>query len=148
MDRIAVGVDGSACALEAVGFAARLAVDTNAELIILTIVEPAHIASHNLKEFARAENISDVWGEASEIIAGEILSRARGHAAVHNGVRIRTEWRSGAAAEQLSRFAFKEPVDLLVVGHAGRSRIAGVMLGSVAFKLLGIAPCPVTVVRS
>ena len=148
MQCIAVGVDGSECALEAVGFAAKLAVDTNAELIIVTVVEPTHGADQDLKEFARAENISGDWGEVSEVVAGEILSRARGRAAVHEGVRARTEWRRGSAAEQLSRFAFKEPVDLLVVGHAGRSRIAGVMLGSVAFKLLGIAPCPVTVVRS
>ncbi len=148
MQRIAVGVDGSECALEAVDFAAKLAGDTSAELIIVTIIAPARISDEDLREYARAENISDVWGEVSEIVAEEILSRARGRAVVHDGVRIRTEWRSGAAAEQLSRFAFKEPVDLLVVGHAGRSRVAGVMLGSVAFKLLGIAPCPVTVVRS
>jgi len=37
-------------------------------------------------------------------------------------------------------------VDAIVMGHTGHSRIAGVLLGSVAFKVLTLAACPVVVV--
>ena len=37
--------------------------------------------------------------------------------------------------------------DLIVVGSRGHGRFAGLLLGSVAQKLISLVPCPVVVVR-
>jgi nucleotide-binding universal stress UspA family protein len=43
---------------------------------------------------------------------------------------------------------FTKNADLIVTGTRGRSALAGVVVCSVAHRLLHIAPCPVLVVRS
>jgi len=146
MRRILAAVDGSEPALRAVDFAARLASETGAELVILTATEEMLIGDKALREFARSEHLATAWGDLSEARAQEILITAHERAAAKDKLRVRTEWRTGNPKEVIARFAKDEACDLIVVGHAGRSRIVGVVLGSVAFKLVTAAPCPVTVV--
>ncbi len=148
MERILVAADGSEPALKAVDFAARLAGDTKAELVILTVTEEVYIGDQALRQYARAEHLATAWGDLSEARAKQILIAAHERAAVRDGLRVCTEWRTGSPAAQIVEFAEENRCEILVVGHAGRSRVAGVMLGSVAFKLLGLAPCPLLVVRS
>ena len=73
MDRILVAVDGSEAALKAVGFAARLAADTKAELAILTVLDEVYVADRALREFAHSEHLAATWGDISEARATEIL---------------------------------------------------------------------------
>lgn len=146
MDKIVVGVDGSEPSLRAVDFAAKLATETKAELIIFTAAEELYVSGEALKDFARSENLATEWGDLSEARATQILSTAHARAATPAGIRVRTEWRLGDPTAEIIRFAQDECSDLLVVGHVGRSRLAGLVLGSVAFKLVALAPCPVTVV--
>ena len=147
MDRILVAVDGSEIALKAVDFAANLAAQTNAELTIITVVEEAYVGDRALKEFARAEHLASAWGDLSEARATEILIAAHERAAAYEGVRVVKEWRTGNPAAQITDYAREKRADLIVVGNSGHGRLAGAVLGSVAFKLLSAAPCPLAVVR-
>jgi len=147
VERILVAVDGSKTALKAVDFAANLAAQTNAELAIITVVEKAYVGDRALQEFARAEHLASVWGDLSETRATEILIVAHERAAAYEGVRVVKEWRTGNPAAQIAEYAREKRAELIVVGNAGHGRLAGAVLGSVAFKLLGTAPCPLTVVR-
>ncbi len=147
MERILVAVDGSETALKAVDFAANLAAQTDAELALITVVEEAYIGDRELKDFARAEHLASAWGDLSEARATEILIAAHERAAAYEGVRVQKEWRSGNPAAEIARYAREKKADLIVVGNTGHGRLAGVLLGSVAFKLLSAAPCPLTVVR-
>jgi nucleotide-binding universal stress UspA family protein len=147
MERILVAVDGSETALKAVDFAANLAAQIDASLILLAVVEEAYVADRALKEFARAEHFASAWGDLSEARATEILIAAHERAAAFEGVRVVKEWRTGNPAAEIARYAKDNHADLLVVGNAGHGRFAGVLLGSVAFKLLATVPCPLTVVR-
>jgi nucleotide-binding universal stress UspA family protein len=61
--------------------------------------------------------------------------------------RARTDLRWGAAAVEIEDYARRHEIDLIVMGTHGRGMVAGVLLGSVADKLLRRAPCPVLVVR-
>jgi len=147
MERMLVAVDGSQTALKAVDFTASLAAQTNAELILLTVVEEAYVGNRALKDFASAEHLASAWGDLSEARATEILIAAHERAATYEGVRVRKEWRSGNPAAEIARYALEKQTDLVVVGNTGHGRLAGVLLGSVAFKLLGTVHCPLTVVR-
>lgn len=49
-------------------------------------------------------------------------------------------------AHEIVQTARQQGADLIVVGSKGHTMIGGLLLGSVAYRLLHIAPCPVLVV--
>ncbi len=69
-----------------------------------------------------------------------VLARARAA-----GVRARGLLLEGVPHELIARAARK--ADLLVIGTHGRSGLAKLFLGSVASRLVALAPCPVLTVR-
>ena len=54
---------------------------------------------------------------------------------------------SARPAEALAELAKEPDIDLVVVGHRGRSAVTRALLGSVADRLVQISPKPVLVVR-
>ena len=54
---------------------------------------------------------------------------------------------SGEPFEEIIRYAKDQEIDLIVLGIHGRSTLASMLLGSVAEKVVGKAPCPVMTVR-
>lgn len=64
---------------------------------------------------------------------------------------IRTEGvtvTSAAPAQTIIDFAQAEKIDLIVMGTHGRGAVAHLLMGSVAEKVVRLAPCPVLTVRS
>ena len=53
---------------------------------------------------------------------------------------------AGPVAETIIDYAAKEDIDLIVIGTHGRTGFARLLLGSVAEKVLKLAPCPVLTV--
>ena len=53
---------------------------------------------------------------------------------------------SGAVAQQIVDLASSAGAEILIVGTRGRGPVAGLLLGSVALRLLHAAPCPILVV--
>jgi nucleotide-binding universal stress UspA family protein len=53
---------------------------------------------------------------------------------------------SGAVAQQIVDLASSAGAEVLIVGTRGRGPVAGLLLGSVALRLLHAAPCPILVV--
>jgi len=54
---------------------------------------------------------------------------------------------SGTPAEEIIRAANELDVDLVVVGGRGRGAMEAVLLGSVSYRVLHHAPCPVLITR-
>jgi universal stress protein A len=54
----------------------------------------------------------------------------------------------GAAHEAIARAAAKDRTDVIVIGTHGRTGLERVLVGSVAARVIGTAPCPVLTVRS
>jgi nucleotide-binding universal stress UspA family protein len=71
-----------------------------------------------------------------------------GAAAKRARVRARTVLLEGVAWEALVRLARARKADLIVMGTHGRTGLARLLLGSVAERVIGNAPCPVLTVRA
>lgn len=55
--------------------------------------------------------------------------------------------RAGSPADEIIRVASEEDADLIVVGGRGKSVVGAILIGSVAYRVLHHAPCPVLVTR-
>ena len=54
---------------------------------------------------------------------------------------------SNATAATIAGYAADEKIDLIIMGTHGRGAVAHLLLGSVAEKVVRLAPCPVLTVR-
>ena len=141
MPRVIVATDGSSGANRAVDTAATLAKATGSDLVILTV--GGNISGAELRRLAGIE------GDLSEVLeseANQILDRARKRAR-RQGVtpaKLQSAW--GDPAQAIIDAIRREKADILVVGRRGRSRLSGLLLGSVSQKLTSLAPCNVMVV--
>jgi nucleotide-binding universal stress UspA family protein len=63
------------------------------------------------------------------------------------GVRAKSILLDGVPHEQIARTARRQRADLVVMGTHGRTGLAKIFLGSVAGRVIAIAPCPVMTVR-
>ena len=64
------------------------------------------------------------------------------------GVRATSVLLEGVAHAQIARTARRLRADVVVVGTHGRTGLAKLFLGSVAGRVIAIAPCPVMTVRA
>jgi nucleotide-binding universal stress UspA family protein len=71
-----------------------------------------------------------------------VLARAR-----KAGARARGLLLEGVPASQITRAARSQRADVIVMGTHGRTGFARLLLGSVAERIVGTAPCPVLTVR-
>jgi nucleotide-binding universal stress UspA family protein len=55
--------------------------------------------------------------------------------------------KSDTPSEEIVRYAGQEGIDLIVMGTHGRVKVAHLLMGSVAEKVVRTAPCPVLTVR-
>ena len=141
MQRIMVATDGSPGANRAVDIAARLAKAMGANLLILTIG-----GNMTGAELRRLADINGDVSDALESAADQILERARKHALRFGVTATKLQYGWGDPAETIINTLRREKADILVVGRRGRSRLSGLLLGSVSQKLASLAPCIVMVV--
>jgi nucleotide-binding universal stress UspA family protein len=88
------------------------------------------------------ENMYQLLKEEGEEAVGRVK------AAAPPGVEVETHVLEGNPALEITKFAKDSDCDLIVVGTLGKSGIDRILLGSVAEKVVRIAPCPVLVIRS
>lgn len=138
--RILVATDNSDSANRAVEAAAHLATQVGASLLIVN-VEQGYF-DHDLGPL----QIRDEMGDILEARSREILARAKQQAQRIGVSDIQTVSGLGDAAAFILDIAKREAVDLIVLGKRGRSRLAGIMLGSVSQHVAALAPCSVHVV--
>ncbi|MFQ5691838.1 MAG: universal stress protein [Nitrospinota bacterium] len=130
MKRILVGTGGSRWSEAAVAYAARLAKEQGAELLIVHVLSPPALPAHE-KRHREAE---------------AILERARKVAAEHLET-VDARCLKGTVADVLIDTADREDCDLIVIGSRGRSRVRDRLLGSVLLRVIADTHRPVTVVK-
>lgn len=138
---IDAATDGSESADRAVDMAAALAKAAAAKLLVITVGDS--FERDGVKQLARVEG---GLGEALELVAQQILQRARERALRQGVASIEEQLHWGDPAEALMEAARSMKPDAIVVGRRGRGRLAGLLLGSVSQKLVSLAPCAVVVV--
>lgn len=147
MQRILVAVDMTESSLRAADLAAELAAKFDAELLLVTVGRESMAPNPDLEAYARMEHIR----EPAPLIVTEALREdlvpIRDRAAKKSVRHISIDVYVGDPADQILACASAKQVDLIAVGSRGRGRLAGLLLGSVAQKVVALARCPVVVVH-
>jgi nucleotide-binding universal stress UspA family protein len=140
MKTIVIATDGSQSARDAVGFGLGLAVDQDAEVVLVQVKPRFDIrptlgfgmpiaASHELDEREQA-----------------VLEDASAFAA-ERGIDVRTKLLEGDVVDEIVAYADVVDADLIVIGSRGHGTFASAALGSISQGVLHEANRPVLVVR-
>lgn len=133
MKRILVATD-----LTATQLAAELVAGMGGELHVLAVVHRDRSEEEELRKFAEIEH-RGVGNAVLEIAKGHV-DQVRRKVKARGAKTIKTAVVSGDATEEILAYIKNNAIDAVVVGRRGRSRIAGLLLGSVSQKLATLAP--------
>lgn len=147
ISKILVATDGSKTALKAVKYAAGLAKQTGAKIVLLSVIDKTHFLVSSIPAVSTPthllEPIEDYMRQAAEAYISEAVRLCK-----KNGVKSKKVIRSGHPAEEIIKEAKISKVDLIVVGSHGRSAMTAAVLGSVTFGVIHKdTKIPVLVVR-
>lgn len=137
---ILVPVDFSQHSLAALDFAVSLAQLTRAAILVCHALDPIYSGGRfdapRLRPF-RAQALAD----AKQQLAKLAVQRVKPYApVVHRVVQ-------GVAYTAIVDIASRAKADLIVMGSRGRTGLSRLFIGSVAERVVRLAPCPVLVVR-
>lgn len=133
---ILVATDGSPAGDLAVEFGKDLVVDQKARMIVVYVDElvPGHGGAHHVQAL-EPEIKAGIADQVAKLKADGIDAEFEVHQVTISG-----------PAHAIADVATIAQVDLIVLGSVGSGPLKGLLLGSVAHRLLQIAPCPVLVV--
>jgi nucleotide-binding universal stress UspA family protein len=145
--KILVPTDGSKTAEKAVHYAAELAHQAGASVMILAVIDTSYFAastvSSGVTPTRMKETVEDVLRQAAEAYTekAEQVCRKR-------GVRSRRIIRPGHPVEKIVKEAEKSKADLIVMGSHGKSALKAAVLGSTTYGVIHKhTKVPVLVVR-
>lgn len=138
LEKILNPVDGSDHSMTATKYAIDLAKMVDAEILLLHCHRrfPVILAEPN---FQNAINI--IMKESNELIAPfvKLLEESQ--------VRFGTRILEGSAGKMIAKVADIEKVDMIVMGSRGCSDLEGLILGSIAHKVLHSTECPILILK-
>ena len=148
--KILVGIDGSDKSVEAADYSLLIAKNTNAQLIILNVLEtePWYYGK-NAYEWASPDELNKVY-EKEKAKIQKILDNIQEKAktvGIDSKTKILMIPRTEGTVKPILKYAEDEEIDLIVVGTRGRTGIKKMLLGSVASGVVTYAHCPVIVVK-
>jgi universal stress protein A len=134
--------DFSECAARAQATAVDLAGKLGGEIVLLQVLVETPLYGESVLNMPKVQSVYDAqrkWAEATlEARVGDLRQRG-----------IKASWRAqvGVPFEEIVRVATEERADMIVMGTHGRSGLNRALLGSVAERVIRLAPCPVLTVR-
>jgi nucleotide-binding universal stress UspA family protein len=135
--KILSAYDGSESAMAAFHQALDLARKYQAELHVLSAVRPPDIAEE-VETGAIMENSQRHYEEIQEPL--KTIAKTQ-------SVSARFVVAIGHPAVKITTYAEENAIDLIVMGHRGKTFFERWLIGSVAKKVMSYAPCNVLVVR-
>lgn len=137
INKILIAHDGSDSAGKACLYALDLAAKYGAELLALAVASPPEFAE-DVETEAVLENAQEHYEQ--------LFIRLKEQAAAQ-GVQLFCDVVVGHPAEQIIYRAEQENVDLIVMGHRGKTFLQRWLLGSVTKRVISYAHCAVMVIR-
>jgi nucleotide-binding universal stress UspA family protein len=133
---VVVATDGSEPGDLAIAFGKDLALDQKARLIVVYVDElvPGHGGAHHAQAL-EPEIKTKIEDQVTALKADGLDAEFQVHQVKVSG-----------PAHAIADAASDAGADLIVLGSVGSGPLKGLLLGSVAHRLLQIAPCPVLVV--
>lgn len=141
MSKILIPVDGSPSSARAAEFVARLA-RASADVEVHVVNVQAMGDDWKVRRLYDSEELVRMereWAESALQPARDVLTAA--------GVAIREHFERGDVAKTIVALAESLGCDQIVMGTRGMTALGGLVLGSVATKVLHLAPVPVTLVK-
>jgi len=139
--KIALAIDGSNCSLRATRFLIGLIGGRDGSEVHVINVQPPVRYADLLP--ARRKQLVKQWyrdgGETETAAALEMLAEAKVARDFHLVI--------GDPATAIVKVARRLNCDLIVMGTRGMGKVAGLVLGSVATKVVHLADAPVTLVK-
>ena len=134
--------DFSECATQAETVAVDLARKLDGELVLVQVLVEAPLYSEGFISRRQVQTVFDAqrkWTEQTLEARAERLRQSG----------IKTSWRvqAGAPFDEIVRAAEEEGAGMIVMGTHGRSGLNHLLMGSVAERVVRLAPCPVLTVR-
>ncbi len=145
MMRILLATDGSAHALRAAAFTARLT--REAPEVELTVVNVGHVPSVAFGGPGAGAMVDFGMLEEGLERAGREILNATVHELAGVDAPIVKEYRRGDPTTQILEAAKAKQADLIVIGCRGLSQLGSLLLGSVSERVLHGAHTPVLIVR-
>lgn len=140
--RIVVATDFSECAQEAWAMARRIATAPGSELVLTHVLTEVPLYGEGLFNIETARKARDGARKWAESALESWVSKARAE-----GLTARAALRTGVPHQEIVALAQDERADLVVIGTTGRAGINRALLGSVADRVVRLAPCPVLTIR-
>lgn len=152
MTHVLIATDGSTQSLKAAQFLGELVNPASLERItVLAVIRPL-AAVPFASDFGEEEQAA---ARAVEIEPGSHSFRKEAQEATERvaevlrqkSPQVDTTIRSGSPADEIVRAADEVGADLVVVGGRGKGAVGAILMGSVAYRVMNHAPCPVLVTR-
>jgi universal stress protein A len=142
IQHVLVPTDFSAPAEQALDYAIRLARTFSARLTLLHVIQPIPMGGVDMG-VALPETYLQEVEEAAQGSMEEALARVTAA-----GLTAEQLVLYGVPFQEIVETAKARQVDLIVMGTQGRTGLMHVLLGSVAERVVRLAPCSVLVVRA
>jgi nucleotide-binding universal stress UspA family protein len=136
-----VPIDFSDYADQALAYAIRLASTLDAQLTLLHVMQPLPMAGVDMSVTLPATYLQEVEAEVQRSMEAA-LGRVTAAGLIGECVVL-----YGVPFQEIVDTAKARQVDLIIMGTHGRTGLLHVLLGSVAEKVVRLAPCSVLVVR-
>lgn len=136
--KVLVPLDFSDPSLQALQYARRFAAPSQAELVLLYVIEPVAYP-------AELGVVINLDADLAERALSELEKLRQQHLGDYPATRNLV--RSGVADAEIITTAKDEQADLIVIGTHGFSGLKHFLLGSTAERVVRDAPCPVLTVR-
>ena len=143
--KVLVPIDGSPASLRALDFAIEMTgqnSDTSLVLLNVQNISAMDLADADMADAAMGSD----WQEAVSQASAKAIKEAIGKAEAA-GIAFSRIVRTGQTAEAIAQAAHDEGVGHIVMGTRGLGSIQGLLLGSVAMKLIHLAEVPLTLIK-
>lgn len=136
--KILLPLDGSKFAEKAVNDAIFIAKSSNAEIILLTVVENSFLVG------LPADNTTMEINKLLETEAQKNIDKIKKHL---DDIKTTTIIKEGSPAEAILKTIEKENIDLVIMGSSGKKGFEKFIIGSVTDKVVNSARCKIMVIH-